>query len=390
MKKEEDLVAVVDVFAGAGGLSLGAARAGFRVVSAIEIDPCALETHSRNFPNAMHISMDARSLEGERLLEESGIPQGSPFGMVGGPPCQGFSSMGRMDPNDVRNDLFVHFFRLVEEARPIFFVAENVPSILNSRFDRIRARAFERVPDYRIFGPIIVRGVECGVPTVRKRVFFVGFDSRVVDWEIAEESFDCSFETPESCIKARDALFGLPEAINPDWISEESGWRRFLEFPFDSFFGERVGGCVPPGVGSPRDLDRFFSGWISGCMGTRHTREVEERYRRLEPGEIDAVSKAVRLRPDGFCPTLRAGTGSDKGSHQAVRPIHYEYPRVITVREAARLQGFPDWFVFHRTKWHSFRQIGNSVSPIVAERIFRAILRNLSQSRIWRKSGYCL
>ena len=113
-------------------------------------------------------------------------------------------------------------------------------------------------------------------------------------------------------------------------------------------------------------------------MGTRHTDDVKRRFKALKYGEVDATSKAIRLDPDGFCPTLRAGTAKDKGSYQAVRPIHFDRPRVITAREAARLQGFPDWFVFHSTKWHSFRQIGNSVSPIVAEAILAKIFANLS------------
>jgi DNA (cytosine-5)-methyltransferase 1 len=93
---------------------------------------------------------------------------------------------------------------------------------------------------------------------------------------------------------------------------------------------------------------------------------------------IGKTYKAKKLSPTGFCPTLRAGTGSDKGSYQAVRPIHYATNRVITPREAARLQGFPDWFVFHRTKWHSFRQIGNSVSPLLAEQLLKVIFDKLS------------
>ncbi len=93
----------------------------------------------------------------------------------------------------------------------------------------------------------------------------------------------------------------------------------------------------------------------------------------LNPGQQDKVSKSSKLDIDGFCPTLRAGTDNTKGSFQAVRPIHPSQPRVITPREAARLQGFPDWFQFHETKWHSFRQIGNSVCPIVGEKVLSAI-----------------
>ena len=106
---------------------------------------------------------------------------------------------------------------------------------------------------------------------------------------------------------------------------------------------------------------------MSGFQSTTHTDAVVKRFRSLAPGGVDRISKMKRLDPNGLCPTIRAGTGSDKGSYQSVRPIHPSADRVITTREAARLQGFPDWFQFHPTKWHSFRQIGNSVSPIVAE-----------------------
>ena len=104
---------------------------------------------------------------------------------------------------------------------------------------------------------------------------------------------------------------------------------------------------------------------------------MEERFGILGYGEMDKISRASRLDPNNFCPTLRAGTGKDRGSFQSVRPIHYSAPRVIAPREAARLQGFPDWFLFHPTKWHSFRQIGNSVSPIVSEAILKPFLKIL-------------
>ena len=111
---------------------------------------------------------------------------------------------------------------------------------------------------------------------------------------------------------------------------------------------------------------------------TDHTEIVEERYRNLQYGEQDRISKSYKLNPSSFCPTLRAGTGPDKGSFQAVRPIHYIEARVINPREAARLQGFPDWFELPETIWHSFRQIGNSVSPIAAEAILKVIFDHLN------------
>jgi DNA (cytosine-5)-methyltransferase 1 len=118
-------------------------------------------------------------------------------------------------------------------------------------------------------------------------------------------------------------------------------------------------------------------GIVSGFYDTTHAPNIIERYLELEPGKIDTISKSKKLQWNGFCPTLRAGTGADKGSFQAVRPIHPQQGRVITVREAARLQGFPDWFGFHHTKWHSFRMIGNSVSPIFSKALLSIIKENI-------------
>jgi len=146
-----------------------------------------------------------------------------------------------------------------------------------------------------------------------------------------------------------------------------------------SSFYNRITGMIPPNVGDCQAIEKYMKKhMVSGCYPTRHGEVVIERYKNLKFGQQDKVSKSVRLNPKGFCPTLRAGTGPEKGSYQAVRPIHYNLPRVITIREAARLQGFPDWFDFHPTIWHSFRQIGNSVSPIVAEKILSVIRQKLT------------
>lgn len=127
-------------------------------------------------------------------------------------------------------------------------------------------------------------------------------------------------------------------------------------------------------------MNMLEEGYISGFMNTVHSDSVKKRYEEVEPGKMDYVSKSVKLKWNGQAPTLRAGTGSDKGSYQAVRPLHPDHGRVITVREAARLQGFPDWFVFHPTKWHSFRMIGNSVSPHLSHKILSLIKSKLGKN----------
>jgi DNA (cytosine-5)-methyltransferase 1 len=366
---------VIDLFAGVGGLSLGAAKAGFRVAAAVELDPHALATHGINFPGTKHAGLDVAKLDGATLLELAGLREGELDGLVGGPPCQGFSSIGRRNVNDVRNDLFGHFFRLVKECKPRFFIAENVPGIMDEQYNDIRAEALNRVEgDYEILDPILIKADEYGAPTIRKRYFFIGYDRRRMPRGLSVEDFAPPAGTQPIVVSR--ALSGLPTAIDPAWQAEHEGWQKLRPGRRTDYVA-RLTDLIPAGVGDAKAITRLQrSGEVSGCLGTRHLPDVIDRFAALGPGQKDAISKAVRLDPNGFCPTLRAGTGKEKGSFQAIRPIHHLLPRVITPREAARLQGFPDWFTFHPTKWHSFRQIGNSVSPIVAESVLR-VLANL-------------
>lgn len=354
---------VVDLFAGVGGLSLGASRAGFNLAAAVELDPHAISSHALNFPKAVHMHEDIAKLSANDILNACHLNEIEC--LIGGPPCQGFSSMGKGLAEDFRNELYLHFFRLVSEMRPLCFLAENVPGILNKKYDAIRSAAFEKISeDYNILRPIEVKAFNYGAPTIRTRIFFVGFRKGV---NIAPPT-EYDFYPPEdlSPVFVKDALYGLPEFIDSNWQVEESSWQK-IKSDKEGYFYDRLWGHIPPDVGDELSILRLKENMVSGCSGTLHSEAVLKRYHDLLPGRMDKISRSIKLDLEGFCPTLRAGTASDKGSYQAVRPIHPTQPRVITPREAARLQGFPDWFRFHETKWHSFRQIGNSVSPLVAE-----------------------
>ncbi|MGH9556801.1 MAG: DNA cytosine methyltransferase [Terriglobales bacterium] len=369
---------VVDLFSGAGGLSLGAARAGFIVRGAVELDPQAISSHRLNFPRAVHLQSDVSQLTGHGLRASMGLSNGDLTGIIGGPPCQGFSCIGRNNHDDDRNKLFEQFFRIVGEALPKFFLAENVPGILSERNSRITKAALSHVErKYVVLPPMVISANEYGAPTQRRRIFFFGYLPDEVEPLLVED-----FQPPRSVrsVHVRDALRGLPTKIDSTWQEERQGWRVARAHGRD-FFAIRLHGRVPAGVGDSRALERLKNEWrASGSLGTVHSKEVAARYAAIEPGKRDPVSKSHRLDPDGFCPTLRAGTGSDRGRFQAVRPLHPTENRVITPREAARLQGFPDWFQFSPSKWHSFRQIGSSVSPILAERILMVIRKAVGDS----------
>lgn len=366
---------VIDLFCGVGGLSLGAARAGFVVQGAIDFDRQALWAHSENFPRSVHLLEDVRELTGDHIRSSSGIEGDATFGVIGGPPCQGFSTIGKRNQDDERNYLLVRFFELVREIRPSFFLMENVPGLMHSKNSLVLERALSAVSnDYVILPHLLISANSFGAPTTRTRVFLVGYLPDQVD-TLTKGSFIPPAESEDVLVK--DALRGLPEYVDPSWQNEADGWQRCLVRE-QGYFHSRLLGHVPKNVGNAVALHRLVTeGKASGTLGTRHSAEVAQRYGSLRPGETDPISKSRRLEPEGYCPTLRAGTGPEKGSYQAVRPIHPTMPRVITPREAARLQGFPDWFTFSPSKWHSFRQIGNSVSPLVAERLFSIIRASL-------------
>ncbi|SDI81312.1 DNA (cytosine-5)-methyltransferase 1 [Lutimaribacter saemankumensis] len=347
--------ACVDLFCGCGGLSLGASAAGFEPRVAVDVDSVLSSSYERNHKRGKLLVADLFELEPSILLEHLGS---APFGVFGGPPCQGFSSIGRRIPNDPRNDLILRFFHFVSELRPAFFIMENVPGLLNARNRPLLDDGLRKLPrDFVILEPKIVDASKFGAATRRRRVFVVGADTSQI------APFPSSLLDPPETdeITVQDAIGGLPPP----------GKKDKCKITLDPF-GERLDLMF-----SPHDMDYREKG-VSGFQCTTHRLEIQERFSKVPQGGKDTKSRYPRLAWDKPAPTLRAGTGSDRGSFQAARPIHPVEPRVISVREAARIQGFPDWFEFHDTKWHSHRMIGNSVSPIVSRAIFSRIANHVS------------
>lgn len=364
---------VVDLFSGCGGFSLGAELAGFHSLVAIDIDPTLQSAYRLNFPRTQAVEASVVDLEESswRLF----LGNERPDCVIGGPPCQGFSWIGLRKKDDPRNNLVYHYYRNVEILRPKFFIMENVEGLLDAENIDILMNALEVVsPFYKILDPIIVNAKDFGAATSRKRVVVIGYDPLEVD----EITRDCIRSALPLGATVRDAIADLPSPIKETKDPSDFGWGRY-NIPTGplSAYARRLRAAPPENIGWHEGLAHFKNGQVSGLFETKHTPLVSARYAAVPPGKSDAVSKSQRLVWSGHCPTLRAGTGADKGAFQAVRPLHPAEGRVITVREAARLQGFPDWFVFHPTKWHSFRMIGNSVSPAVSYGILTSISQKL-------------
>lgn len=347
---------VLDLFSGCGGFSLGAHQVGFDVKLAVDVDPILTSSFKFNFPNTQLLLKDISSLSGREVIKRVGPVDG----IFGGPPCQAFSAMGHRRADDPRRELLIDFFRLVSEIDPAFFIAENVlglqfetaKDVLGRGLDYVRAK-------YRIVGPVLLNTAEYGGATQRPRLFIIGIDpSRCDPITVADiERAKCASTT------VRQAIGDLEDAV---FVGEDSG--------FDVWKINKRG--RPSSYASQL---RVETGHFTGHRATAHSADVRRRFFRVKPGETDRIGRHPRLAWEGLCPTLRAGTGSDRGSYQSVRPIHPIASRVITVREAARLQGFPDKFRFHPTVWHSFRMIGNSVSPIMARALFQIIASRLGK-----------
>ena len=348
---------LVDLFCGTGGFARGAQRAGLDVALAVDIDPNLTFSHHLNFPKTKLLSEDLSPISGARLEAEAG---GKIDGIFGGPPCQGFSSIGRRDPSDARRKLLGHFFRIISEARPTFFIMENVRGLLDKggRGELDDALNLVRA-DYDIPEPQIWDARDFGAATSRKRVFVFGtLKSQSNPISPSDIEF---WKRPPSTVL--EAIGDLAEAEYIGQDERDIDLWKLREFPECSHYARGL---------------RAFGAKTSGLRLTAHKRSVVDRFQQVEQGKSDPVGRHPRLAWDRQCPTLRAGTGSDRGSYQAVRPLHPSEDRVITVREAARLQGFADDHLFHPTVWHSFRMIGNSVAPMMAEAVFRGVISKLS------------
>lgn len=366
---------LVDLFSGCGGFGLGGELAGFHSAIAVDVDPTLQSSYKLNFPNTKVMIGDiaAMNAAGWKLLL-SGLEID---GVIGGPPCQGYSRQGVADPNDARRTLLHEFFKSVNAINPKFFIMENVEGLLDKKNRSELTSAISELSSiYTVLEPIVLDASNYGLPTKRKRVFVIGYNSNYVD---KVQSSD--FMNFESKVDVRDAINDVPEPIVQGTKNLDFAWSKYDNRKKRSEYANLMRALPQTGLGAKLAIERLKAGFVSGNYHTKHTDAVSERYASIEPGKTDQVSRSKRLSWTGLCPTLRAGTGSDKGSYQAVRPLHPKFGRVITVREAARLQSFPDWFLFHHTKWHSFRMIGNSVPPLLSKMILN-VLREKSKNSL--------
>jgi len=364
----------VDLFCGVGGMSLGFEQAGFDVVAGFDAEQRHVDTFQANFPRSKPFCLDLTQATGTHLRDLANIGNAEIGVVYGGPPCQGFSLIGKRKQDDPRNDLILHFARLVAELQPSCFVMENVAGIRTAgggsfveRFIAAVAKAGYKV----VAPPQVLNAADFGVPQNRRRLFVLGYRRGLAAPEYPVPGNGAShewnrFDATALRPNVRDAIGDLPDIDEFDQLLAEDTVRARLgrQSSYVRYLRGRVADSGDHAL--PRQWDPDL---LTASLRTAHRPESVTRFRKTRPGEYEAKSRLFRLRWDGLCPTIRAGTGPENGSFMAARPIHPEHNRCISVREAARLHSFPDWFRFHPTKWHGFRQIGSSVPPLLARAV---------------------
>jgi DNA (cytosine-5)-methyltransferase 1 len=380
------------------------------VLASVEYDPVHCAVHAFNFPQTEIVCADIRAVDAKSVRDAVGLGwkrhnrpaawNGELDVVIGGPPCQGFSVIGKRQYDDVRNELVFSFARLVGELRPRYFVMENVPgmaSLLAGPGDDAPKLIDELLADfgakgYTVAPPQTLNAAEFGVPQDRRRLILMGTreDCPSAKYPEAEslprarrprgaESAVASPKGSPLCPTVSEAIGDLPNLDSLDglrYTDEITLTVRGLEKMHSAaaqYARTLIGLDDDDGDYShPRIWDKTT---LTSSYRTIHAAAVARRFATTPQGCSEPTSRLFRLHPQGISATLRAGTHYERGSFNAPRPIHPSHPRVISVREAARLHSFPDWFRMHWTKWHGFRQVGNALPPRLGRALGREVVR---------------
>lgn len=391
-------VSAVDLFAGGGGLSLGAEMAGATVVFANDISAEAAETYRLNHPGTVFHEGPVEDLGAEDILRATGLRRGEVDILLGGPPCQGFSIYApNRDPRDKRNSLVLEYLRIVEGLYPKYLLMENVPGLLSLGRGEALHKVYEKLKDsgYKITHRVLLAS-RYGVPQDRWRLFILGWRKDVlpVDFPPPTHSAEARANFTGGALWARVDLFGQ--------LWGDPSKRNGLLKPVT--VREAIGDLPPLANGEghnkvpmpPVDESKLtpYQKWaregaayLYNHVAPKLSEKNLQRLRYIKPGgswrdlpydllppgmkrarRSDHTRRYGRLDPD-----KQAGTILTKCDPHWGAFFHYEQDRVITPREAARLQSFPDRYIFAGSRTSQYEQIGNAVPPLLAKALVERI-----------------
>lgn len=338
---------VLDLFCGCGGLSKGFEMAGYNVVLGVDFNKAALETYALNHKGSKTLMGDLSAPETFDIIED--LTEGKSIDVIiGGPPCQGFSLTGSRNFDDERNKLYLAMIETVRRFKPRAFMIENVPGMATLYKGEVKDEIMKRFTEmgYKMNNQILC-SADYGVPQIRKRLVFVGLRDGEERFEFPEPT-----HTPDNYVTCQDAISDLPSL--EDTIGED----------ISSYESEPT-----------TDYQRMMRG---NCSVLHNHKAIDHK---------QFVKDTIALVPDGGnWKDLPSGVGESRKFHMAwtryrsdkpSRTIdtghrnnfHYKYNRCPTVRESARLQSFPDDFVFLGTKGQQDKQVGNAVPCLMSKAI---------------------
>jgi len=355
----------VELFAGAGGLSLGLEKAGFNVVLANEIEKDFATTFSLNHKNTKMICDDIHNIDFKEELKKLNISQVDL--LSGGPPCQGFSTVGSKNEKDKRNSLFYEYIRAVFEIEPNYVIFENVSGFKTMYKGRAYKTLISELLElgYKTVSAILDAS-DFGLPQIRKRMIVIG-------WKKSLKRVD--LPTPTHC--SEENILSLPKKLTlMDAISDlpqlkANEEKNYYETEPLNKYQKRM-----------RENSKILTEHNSSNYGEKmleilslipYGGTVNDLPVRLRPKKYFSNTYA-RLLPDKPSPTITRNFGTPSSS----RCVHPYQDRALSTREGARLQGFPDNYIFYGSKTSKNLQIGNAVPPIFGEIIAKKIIEHMS------------
>ena len=350
---------VLDLFSGAGGLSRGFYDAGYEVVLGVDFDKAALKTFKENHGQAEAMNLD--------LFDHDNIDVIIDFlknrkikldVLVGGPPCQGFSVAGPRDMNDKRNTLYTAMVELADRVKPQVVVLENVPGMVQTNGGIGAKRVVE---DFAKIGYNMVAkllyGPDYGLPQIRKRVFFFGLKDNTKEFIFPEATVD-----KEHYITCEQAIGDLPSLQTADGEIIYGETIQNYEIPAQNEYQKKMRAHsknIQNHIGSiPIEKTKYM---ISLVPEGKNYKALPEQYRGMYKYH-EALTRYHSKKPSR---TINTGHRSH---------FHYKWNRIPTVRESARLQSFPDDFIFYGNKSEQYRQVGNAVPPMLGQVVAEALL----------------
>jgi DNA (cytosine-5)-methyltransferase 1 len=364
---------VIDLFSGAGGMSAGFSRAGFEISASIELLERYASTHEINFPNCTSLYGDIRELSPSAFARKTKISKNSPTIIIGGPPCQTFSSAGQSKiqslskvdiKKDHRNYLFKSYFDYVAYFKPDIFVMENVPNLKTKYKGEIFDSILEACAElgYEVSHEIL-NAADYGVPQIRKRLFLIG----------CKKGGKVEFPKPTHAMRQTtvyDAISDLPD-IYDGIRARELPYSKNTQLTKYQKLIRNKSNVVDNNICrvSNSRAKKIFSHMKQGDKYM----DLPPKVRKILPFREDIFpDRLKRLAMDKSSWTILAHIGMD-----GYRYIHPTETRTLSVREAARIQSFPDYFVFNGNMREQYIQVGNSVPPLLAEALANAIREHL-------------